>query len=207
MTSIGADLGITVRHTAHRAQDPYQLFAQNQQWAKGAAATIIRRCASSWSPECHRDWQIELVTHLWFASGRYEQERGDWRSWAYKVMLNRMQNLIDSAIYRARAEKQAELENRASLLSGAPDPGQVALDKAIVSSVATELRRMADSEAQEAYRRDNSVLMHIAKCGADYGTWVELQQALGTDRAGILRCRARIAEAMVAVGIVEQEAQ
>lgn len=185
------------------------LYISEMDWVRRAATHITSTRGGSYPLEARRDWQAEMVNHLWRNANRFDASRAEgsarerasneadtptpWRKWANTVLHNRFFDLISRAAEEAKRLPPATEQEQASL----PDMlAGLALD-----TLAGEIRRVAQQEIEAIYARDMRVAEYLSEAGGQRGAQADLIRELGITPPLLSQSMGRIRRAMLAVGL------
>lgn len=185
------------------------LYISELEWVRRAATHITSTRGGSYPLEIRRDWQAEMVNHLWRNANRFDSSRAEgsarerasndadaptpWRKWANTVLHNRFFDLISRAAEEAKRLPPTTEQEQASL----PDMlAGLALD-----TLAGEIRRVAQQEIEALYARDMRVAEYLSEAGGQRGAQADLIRELGITPPLLSQSMGRIRRAMLAVGL------
>lgn len=205
--STGGPLRIAVRRTP---AELHYLADIDTGWIVTSAQRIVCTKSTSFPLEQRKDWQSDLVIHLWSVSDKYRADYANtaqynspqsaWRAWAYTVMQSKLCNLLESALAEARNLPRATQEPELSTL---PD----LLERVGIERITDALAIVARQEVATLLARDTHVVEALAQAGGQSGALAELERELRITRHTLRLSLDRIRRAMLSVGMVPDAAE
>lgn len=191
-------LNLALRPHTQRRETGQELFEKHHSWVQDTAITIVNKTAPHRDADTKNDIRQEIVLDLWACLDHYDPSgAAQWQTWAYAAMRNRCATVVREMIRREQMQRREQQQER-------PPRGyfdEHAIDKSLLSQIRDELHKQAQCDAKAQYELDCRVLQFLSEHGGELGTIRFAQDSLGVRQVEMTNARARIARAMLEIGI------